>query len=279
MSQDVRTLVLSLSREANRFLHRGDHPPITGATINAWGQLQWVEPPPLQRYTPRRQIEHLEASYRREAKEGLCRACAHVLEVNVLDPAGRDRVALLVSVETAAGLALDVFLPLADPEHPRAGGVDVSATFASPRPPRVFVAGPRPAQGLGKAANDSFPLSGPFETSHESRARIQTRLLAAIVRGDIAGMGRAFDQGARLDEPLLGQTPVEMALRAREAEALDWLLSRDAPLPEVDLTRLRELDRPPTRPLLDLLERHGLQFPLRHRVRTGLVELWQRLRR
>ena len=156
MSQDVKTLVRSLSGVAHRFLQNGDRPPISGATIDAWGRLEMVQPPPLDRYSPKRQVEHLEASYRRAATLGLCRACAHMLDGCVPDPTGTDRQAILVAVETSAGLALDVFIPFYDDRPPVGGTVDPDATFVTPRRPRIFQCEERAAElAVGSPANDS----------------------------------------------------------------------------------------------------------------------------
>ena len=74
-------------------------------------------------------------------------------------------------------------------------------------------------------------------------------------------MGRALRQGARLDEPLLGQTPVDMALRAEAVGALDWLLAQGAALPALDLVSWRKLRQPGKAPLLRTLVRRGLRVP------------------
>jgi len=138
MSPEIHRLLDALTKLAAQFLQDEETFPPSGATLGADDQVSLVKPFDREGYeAPEMQVGLLQASFRQAAGKGEIRACAFCLDVQVQDPnTDQETEAILVSIETEAGEAMDIFVP-----YTRTPELELGRPFAGEREARVFATG------------------------------------------------------------------------------------------------------------------------------------------
>lgn len=139
MSPEIHELLDVLTKLAAQFLQdEVETFPPSGATLGRDRKVELVKPYDREGYeAPEMQVGLLQASFRQAAGKGEIRACAFSLDVQVQDPRSEQETeAILVSIETESGEAMDIFVP-----YTRSPEFELGRPFASPREARIFATG------------------------------------------------------------------------------------------------------------------------------------------
>lgn len=138
MSPEIHRLLDALTKLAAQFLQEEESFPPSGATLDTDDKVALVKPFDGEGYeAPEMQVGLLQASFRQAAGKGEIRACAFSLDVQVQDPhTEQETEAILVSVETEAGEAMDIFVP-----YTREPDFELGRPFAGEREARIFATG------------------------------------------------------------------------------------------------------------------------------------------